>query len=352
MLPVNGLAILALVAAGGGAYLFVRGFRLLARKRLLLNTPTSKIRSAAMGLVELSGLAAGPYTIPAPITGKSCFLYKTTAWQRKQSGKNREWVKVAEENLHVPFYLDDNTGKVLVNPLGAELDLHRDFREQFSASLFSPVETLPPQVSEFLARNGVAHRDVIRIEECAIKPKNALFIVGTLDQNPGYTVQPLFPASHEELDPRSAATQSLALTQSSAPAPEIVRLSEASAPITLAEMSQQAKIAAALTKAGIHKPEAWAAAGIAGAATGVQRVQEVAIHEQRPAENLNHSGEFDLRPPTVLMKGQNNSTFLISWRSQQAVIRALAWKSAAMIWGGGGLVLLGLYMLLAQMALV
>src|SRR3989442_7552860 len=34
-----------------------------------------------------------------------------------------EWVKVADESLHVPFYLDDNTGRVLVDPRGAEMDI-------------------------------------------------------------------------------------------------------------------------------------------------------------------------------------------------------------------------------------
>jgi hypothetical protein len=78
-IPINELTILSLVAIAGGLYFFVSGFRLLARKRLLLTTPTSKIRSAALGLVEVNGMAAGPYTMPAPITGKPCFLYHTTA---------------------------------------------------------------------------------------------------------------------------------------------------------------------------------------------------------------------------------------------------------------------------------
>ena len=51
ILPTNELAIVSMIGIGAGLFFFVRGIRLLARKRLLLNTPTSKIRSAAMGLV-------------------------------------------------------------------------------------------------------------------------------------------------------------------------------------------------------------------------------------------------------------------------------------------------------------
>jgi hypothetical protein len=46
------------------------------------------------------------------------------------------------------------------------------------------------------------------------------------------------------------------------------------------------------------------------------------------------------------MKGKNNPTFLISWRSQRDLARSLGWKCAAMIWGGPALALLSLYALL------
>src|SRR5947209_2377590 len=138
-------------AAGiaGGIYLFVLGFKMLQRKRLILNTPTSKIRSASLGLVEVNGLAVGPYTLTAPITGVSCYYYRTMAWQLKQAGKNTKLQKVADESLHVPFYLDDNTGLVLVNPQGAEMDIHRDFHEEYSSSILFGQE-IPENVRGFL----------------------------------------------------------------------------------------------------------------------------------------------------------------------------------------------------------
>jgi hypothetical protein len=44
----NELTSVSAVAIVGGLYLFIRGFGLLARKRLVLNTPSSKIRSASL----------------------------------------------------------------------------------------------------------------------------------------------------------------------------------------------------------------------------------------------------------------------------------------------------------------
>ena len=105
----------SLVGAAVGIFLFFRGFKMLQLKRLIQNTPTSKVRSASMGLVELSGMPVGPNTIPAGITGDACFYYRATAWERVQSGNNSEWKRVADESLFVPFFLkDDKIGRAHV----------------------------------------------------------------------------------------------------------------------------------------------------------------------------------------------------------------------------------------------
>jgi hypothetical protein len=352
-IPINYLTILSSIAIAGGLYFFFLGFHLLARKRLLLTTPTSKIRSAAMGLVEVTGAAAGPYTMSAPITGKPCFLYHTTAWQQRD-GKKEEWEKIADETLHLPFFIDDSTGQLLVEPLGADLDLHRDFREEYAASLFSSnLDDVPPRVSVFLSRHGIVPGRRLRIEERSIKPEQALFIAGTLTENPGVQVRPLSPRS----DARNPAPNNYS---EQLPAPQIIRLAAGAAASSSQQMGQQAKIAAALTRAGITKPAAWSAAGVPYQSVAVEENappatisarSEVRLHEAPLGEDQPASSDFNLTPPVVLMKGANNPTFVISFRSQKEFVSALAWKSAAMVWGGAAITLLGLYMLLAQMEL-
>jgi len=343
--PSGGLALIVLAGVAGGLYLFVRGFRLLARKRLLINTPTSKIRSASLGLVEVNGMAAGPYTLPTPITGAPCFLYRTSAWQKSDDGKSGEWKKVAEESLHVPFFLNDGTGQLLVEPNGAELDLHIDFRQNFSETIFSPHATQP--VLSFLARHGVEPSNKIRIEECSIQPNNPLFIVGTIAENPGIEVRTL--AGNVESQPRRTR---ISLQPATMPQ-EVVRLSESKPPSLPRETTQQSKLAAALTKAGITNPAAWKAAGVPYQAAGNPQIQEVSVNAERTTRPTHANQDaFDLTPPVVLMKGANNPAFLISWRSQSELVGTLAWKCAAMIWGGAGLALLGIYVLLQQMDLL
>src|SRR3984893_3342301 len=393
-----------------GIVSFVQGFRLLQRRRLILDTPFSKIRSAAMGMVELSGLAIGPYTMVAPISARPCYYYRTLVWEWKRQGKSNQWVKVVAECMHLPFFLDDNTGRVLVDPRGADLDIHCDFLEEFSDALFTTKDPAPGNVRAFLARHGVDTNNKIKVEEYCIKPKNSLFILGSLADNPGIDVMPQPTREEESLlsTPRSAllslagasisfASSSLSFgkereenfdtmllpephtTDASPRTSQVIRLSPKTGPAKSTDMTQQQKIAAALVKAGISNPAAWAAAGLGEPTVQVNPGPGLASRNPSAAGlippvdgdgNTNagvlgpptpltptftqevaqksvaaKSDTFDQRPPIVLMKGTNNPAFMISWRSQQAVARRLRWKSVLMIWGGPVLVLACLYTL-------
>ena len=381
-----------------GLYLFFNGFRLLQRRRLILDTPVSKIRSASMGTVELSGLAVGPYSMLAPVTERSCYYFRSVVWEWKRQGRGRKWVKVAAECMHVPFFLDDNTGKVLVDPRGAELDLHCDFHQEFCDSLFTTKQEIPPNVRTFLSRHGIETTNKIKVEEFCIKPKNALFLLGTLGDYSGPELTPQ-PIQDEEVsliaaslggtklgqsalslvaegrnafsglslsgglqhDPKYDSIYDKAISTASA---RIIHLSPGPGPTNASDMTQQQKIAAALLKAGISNRASWAAAGITPSALSTNT-----IAREQDANGFSHSSSsngsahvpsqptastdgFDLHPPVVLMKGRNNPTFLISWRSQRAIARSLAWKCTLMIWGGPALALICLYGLLILTHLV
>jgi hypothetical protein len=373
----TGLLVWCVVGFCAGIGLFFYGFRLLQRRRLILDTPFSKIRSAAMGMVEVNGLAVGPYTIVAPITARPCHYYRTLVWEWKQRGKNKDWVKVAGESMHVPFFVDDNTGRVLVDPRGADLDLHRDFEQEFCDSFFTTKDPAPANVRSFLVRYGIVTSNKIKVEEYCIKPKNSLFILGTLMENPGLEVGPQPVRDVEPMNSISTAGFSLSLgslsfradsslgdfdedtfaqrlaAQSDAAPPEIVRLSPSeSVAIKTSTMTQQQKIAAALLKAGISSPAAWAAAGVPAANVTQPSVQlladpATAVSTNNGSDADSGANTFDPHPPVVLMKGTNNKNFLISWRSQQEVARSLGWKCILMIWGGPALALLSLYLFLS-----
>ena len=349
LFPANHLTVLSALAIAGGLYFFVVGLRLSAHKRRLLATPTSNIGSAALGPVEIHGMATGPNTMPAPITGKPCFLYHTTVWQLRE-GKKEEWEKIADETLHLPFFLHDSTGQLLVEPLGADLSLDHDFREEFA-----PKEVdVPPRVSVFLSRHGIVPSRRLRIDERLIKSEDSLFVSGTLTENPGIQVRPFSPGLKSAPN-NNAGNPVFSHPSEQRAAPQIIKLSSGSAPSSTRDMSQQAKIAAALNRAGIIKPEAWSAAGIPynpaaveenAAPTPSPASREVSSQKQTTSET-----NFNPNPPLVLMKVGNHSAFVISHRSQKELVEVLAWKSLGMVCGGTAITLLGIYVLLTQMRL-
>lgn len=356
-----------------GIFLFFHGFQLLGRRRLILDTPLSKIRSASLGLVEISGLAVGPYTMIAPITARPCYYFRTIIWEWKQSGKSRQWVKVAAECMHVPFFVEDNTGRLMVDPRGAELELHRDFQQEFCDSFFTSKDPVPDNVRTLLARHGIATNNKIKVEEFCIKPKNSLFILGTLAENPGIEVSTQ-PVRDQEASSVSWATGGggfrLSLNKTkvfsggdrelsagtfapppamsaAAGSPQYIHLGAHSGAANSTDSRPQQNIAAALIKAGISNPAAWSAAGLGGGGAGVQVIADSIPERSGVLETAPGSLDgFDRRPPVVLMKGVANKTFLISWRSQQEVARSLGWKCTLMIWGGPLLSLFCLYIIL------
>lgn len=344
--PTN-LLVFATIGMALGVYWFYKGFRLLQRKRLILNTPASKIRSASMGLVEISGLATGPYVLNSPLKQVESYYYHSTAWQLKQRGKNTEWVKVAEETLHVPFYVDDGTGKLLIDVRGAEMDLHCDLSEQYHRSILFSGPEMPGSVVDFLTRHGVDPDKRIKVEERCIKPKNFLFVLGTLSQNPGLDAS-VRPTWAERPGQKTTTADNSPGADVEEPAQEVIRLSNAGGngqPATA--MTQQQKIAAALMKAGITNPSAWSVAlkpaAVKTQATAVQLRPATAIETSEPSDLTG----FDLHPPVVLMQGAYQPAFFISWRSQRDVVQSLGWKSSLMIWGGPALTLASVYFLLA-----
>src|SRR5690554_4735920 len=74
-------------------WLLYRTFSRLRRARWVEDTPTSLIRSAAQGLVELNGWAdaGGHQPLLSPLAGQTCLWYRFTVEEYRGDGRNRRW---------------------------------------------------------------------------------------------------------------------------------------------------------------------------------------------------------------------------------------------------------------------
>lgn len=93
------------------------GFHFVRLKRRIEDTPTSRIRSLAMGLVEIHGNALRKYALVSPLNQSPCVYYRLRKY--KKDNRNR-WTLVSDkDSRHVPFLIDDGSGQVIVDPAGA-----------------------------------------------------------------------------------------------------------------------------------------------------------------------------------------------------------------------------------------
>lgn len=83
--------------------------------------------------------------------------------------------------------------------------------------------------------------------------------------------------------------------------------------------------------------------------TNAKPSDEKLFNEERSEERSNDG--LDRSAPVSLMKGVDDRLFVISFRSQKEICGTLARRSAAMLWGGALITLVGVCTLLAQLAL-
>lgn len=121
------VGLLGTLGLGGGGLLFVSSFTRLRVRRKVADTPTSRVRSVAMGPAELKGLA-GPLGEPqvGPFSGLPCAWWRFTVEQEEtretKNGTRREWREIHEEMSGAPFNLEDGDASIPVLPVGAEVN--------------------------------------------------------------------------------------------------------------------------------------------------------------------------------------------------------------------------------------
>jgi len=113
-----------------GALVFVWGFKTYRELRLLEDTPQISARSVSMGRVRLKGKATGEVRVVSPLTNQPCYYYRVQVEQWEKTNKGGGWVSYNAKTESRWFYLDDGTGRVLVAPQGAELDVDYTFRAE------------------------------------------------------------------------------------------------------------------------------------------------------------------------------------------------------------------------------
>jgi len=139
----------------GGVGTFFRGFRAYRKYLLLQGTSEMPIRSIAMGLVRIHGKVTRDHLVDSPISHTPCGFYQVHIEKWKDEGESGKWLHYGAEANGVSFYLEDSSGRVLVDPRGAEYDLESTcVREAPSSSSFPPRGASDAELLSYVARVG------------------------------------------------------------------------------------------------------------------------------------------------------------------------------------------------------
>jgi len=191
------------IGFGAGLWIFYRGLSLYRKTLLVADTPTVPIRSAAMGVVQVHGAATGDGSFPSPISGVPCYAFKVVIERWTDEGRSSGWKHYRTDMNGGKFYLEDQTGHVLVDPRGIEYDLPKNCRrtvpEGMTDSMFDHQADMPdldettaasfkPRSDEDLLTYAEGPYSTrvrrFRFTEYCVQPKHEYDVLGTCTENP------------------------------------------------------------------------------------------------------------------------------------------------------------------------
>ncbi len=166
-----------------GLYMFYNSLKNLKLKRLIENVPTSKMRSVAMGLVELKGkIEVSDKVLEDPFDKKKCVFWRVHIEERVKRGKHGRWITRHKAKGQVPFFISDDSGSVLIKLEGANMDDVKRDSQYETALLFS--DKLPLNVRNYCNKNRIRFRGLfggkkrMRCRVTYLEPNDNIYVLG------------------------------------------------------------------------------------------------------------------------------------------------------------------------------
>ena len=193
-----------------GIACLIAAFRILQKKRLVDDMPTSKTLGVFIGLAELKGTAESDKPLTSFLAGAPCVLYQWKIeehWSRTVTSIGAKgmpttrhesgWTVIAKDQQLTPFYLKDDTGVIRIIPDGAEIQDKEIFNKtcRFSDPLYFSkgplreiansdherrfIETAVPLHASLYIMGQARERQDIVAAEIAKDKKAPIFLIST-----------------------------------------------------------------------------------------------------------------------------------------------------------------------------
>jgi hypothetical protein len=155
-------------------------------RRQLRKTPTKRINE--LGDDELGKVVGRARALEeallAPLTGRRCVYFEATIEEHRSSGKSSYWKTIIREKRGVPFMLEDDSGRALVDATAARFAIDVDGKSR-SGTFDDPTD----DEKAFLARHGQQGQGWIfnrplRYREAVIEDGETIAVLGAGTREP------------------------------------------------------------------------------------------------------------------------------------------------------------------------
>lgn len=176
------------IGAAFSVHFIRKGFKRWRQRNVMANTPTETARSLSVGPSELKGQAVtgDRNPIKAPFSTEPCVAAKYEVKEYYDGDNSSGWRTKAAGVMHTPFYVDDGTGRVLIEPHDeATFDLDPD---DWSTTYVDSSDRGPEPIQEFVETsstigypsNASGKENDRRYKQNLIRPAESVYIYGTV----------------------------------------------------------------------------------------------------------------------------------------------------------------------------
>lgn len=330
----------------GGLWFFFKGFRVMREYKVLDDTPRMPIRSVPMGFVHIRGKAEATQLLSSPVSQTPCCFYKVEIDQWKSEGRSHAWKHCCTDFNGYQFHLADGTGKILIDAHAAEYDLQPTSTQEANsyaapqpesarllkyvnfAQMHSMTDRMGQWVDKRFEKSAASDNPQLQAKREAFKE---LFAgISTVSQGgkpPIAAMEKLFNATGPLSDPAKEQRRQM--------------------------MLQNLKLAEAASQSGLLDqmlPQNH------DSATGRFRLREYIV---APGQEYlvsgtcveNSGAATSAQDRSMIAKGKNEPTFLISSGNEAQVHQSFKKRSLLMIFGGAAAALIGAFGLLVHFGL-
>lgn len=188
------MAVMGGIVALFGGYVLYTGRADMARRRRILDTPTSAIaRAPESGWVEITGrIVAGPGgLVRSPFRDLDAVWCRVLVEEYRSNGKSGSWHAISDETDSRPFFIDDSSPlPALVRSSGARVVLDAD--QVVESGTFNDA---PPELEEYLVERNqkstglLGFNRKLRVREEVLQPGDPIYALGMARYEPGPPVE-------------------------------------------------------------------------------------------------------------------------------------------------------------------